>query len=164
MSIVRGPGQEDVSGKSTTGARFICNAHLLLEAVKLHDFGASLQNLQLVALGGSTPLCAGNIASLQGDCLAAPSRLPTQTSIRETTFAVLLRKVQVDIVEALHFESPSARESLIVMEVRSLLATCGGGYFRDGLEREIVGGDFGAGLSDGALASRLRNGGKEGTR
>lgn len=113
--------QESISGTpSSTGARIISDAHLLLEAIELHDFGAPLQDLELVALGGATPLRAGDVASLEGDCLAAARGLPTQTSIREPAFAILLGEVQVDVVETLHRRSPSCAR-FVVMQMEEFV-------------------------------------------
>lgn len=47
-------------------------------------------------MGGS------DIASLEGDGFAAASRLPTQTSLRKSAFAIFLGQIQVDVVKALH--------------------------------------------------------------
>lgn len=78
-----------------------CVANLLLEAVELHHLGIALQNLDLVAFRGSAPVCAGNVARFESDCIAAASGLPTEPGFRKAAFPALLGQVQVDVIEAL---------------------------------------------------------------
>lgn len=75
---------------------------LLLEAIKLDDAGiGALQDLDLVTLGGATPLRRGDVAVIEGEGVAAARRLPTEASFGKSALAALLGEVQVDVVETL---------------------------------------------------------------
>jgi hypothetical protein len=73
----------------------------LLEAVELDDARVALQDSDLVALGGTAPLRAGDIAVVEGEGVAAADRLPSKASLGESALAALLGEVKVDIVETL---------------------------------------------------------------
>lgn len=75
---------------------------LVLEAVKLDDGRrVALENADLVALGCSAPLCAADVAVVEGEGVAAARGLPTEAGLCESALATLLREVEVDVVKAL---------------------------------------------------------------
>ncbi|MDU6242515.1 MAG: PAS domain S-box protein, partial [Bradyrhizobium sp.] len=81
---------------------------LLLKAVELDDARVALEDADLVALGGTTPLRAANVAVIEGECLAAARRLPAEARLGKPTLAALLGEVKVDAVEALPVRVASA--------------------------------------------------------
>jgi hypothetical protein len=60
-----------------------------------------LQDLHFVASSRSTPLCAADVALVEGEGIAAARRLPAETILGKSALAGLLGEVQVDVVEAL---------------------------------------------------------------
>lgn len=76
-------------------------SYLLLEAVQLDDARIPLQDFQLVAPGGPAPLCAADVALVEGEGVAAARGLPAQAVLGEPALALFPGQVQVDVVEAL---------------------------------------------------------------
>jgi len=72
-----------------------------LEAVELDDARVPLQDLDLVAARGPAPLCAADVALVEGEGVAAARGLPAQAVLGEPALALFPGQVQVDVVEAL---------------------------------------------------------------
>jgi hypothetical protein len=74
----------------------------LLETIELDYAGlGALYDLDLIALGGATPLRRGNVVMIEGEGIAAARRLPSKTGLGESALSTLLGEVQVDVIEAL---------------------------------------------------------------
>lgn len=71
-----------------------------MKTVELDDTGISLQNFHLVTFGCSAPLCATDVARVEGEGVAATCGLPAESIFGKPAFAMFSRQVQVDVVEA----------------------------------------------------------------
>ncbi|RBQ83434.1 hypothetical protein VDGD_20950 [Verticillium dahliae] len=74
---------------------------LLREAVELDDAGVAAEDLDLVALGGATPLGGCDGAGVEGEGVTSAGGLPSQARLGESALAARLGQIQEDAVEAL---------------------------------------------------------------
>lgn len=75
--------------------------YLLLKAVELIDSAISREKLDLVTSRCSAPLRLLQLALLQGEGFAAGGWLPSKPVLCESALSGLLRKIEVDAIEAL---------------------------------------------------------------
>lgn len=76
----------------------------LLKAVELYDARVSQEDLDLEGLRCTTPLCTADITVIECEGVTAARWLPSESSLRKSAFARLLREVEVDVVKAFSIE------------------------------------------------------------